>query len=83
MKSILLKSDEKDPSQVSLNSAFLSVVSQKFDTIRGLFRSINLNNMGYIPRWCVLTVDVALVMVAAITTFLFLKSMGRNAELRD
>lgn len=78
MKSILLKSEEKDQSQVSINSVFLSAVAQKFDFLRSLIRSINLNNMGYIPRWCVLSVDVSLVLATALTTLLLINSMGSH-----
>lgn len=37
-----------------------------------------MNNMGYIPRWCVMTLDVLIVLASGAITFVFLKSMGSD-----
>lgn len=78
MKSLLLKPEEGQQSRLNVNSAFLSLAAQKFEFLRNWFRTINLNSMGYIPRWCVFLVDIFLVCITGSITFAFLKSMGSH-----
>lgn len=78
MKSLLLKSEEKESSQGSLSTGFLALISHAFESFRNRFRTLNLNKMGYIPRWCVLAVDILLVCFTGFLTYFFLRSMGAH-----
>jgi len=46
------------------------------DTLSNFFKKTNLKNLGYIPRWIILLIDVSLVLVAGIITHYLLDGIG-------
>ncbi len=78
MKSHLINPSEKQNSSVDFRYELLSMVAKSFESLRGRIKNVNLNNMGYIPRWCVMSLDILIALASGAITFGFLRSMGSD-----
>jgi len=61
-----MKTSKKD----SVNSEIVK------DVIRTFFKKTNLKNLGYIPRWIILAIDIFLISLAVIVTHFLLDGLG-------
>lgn len=46
------------------------------EILRNFFKKTNLKNLGYIPRWIILAIDMILVLLAALITHFLLEGIG-------
>ena len=44
-------------------------------TFYQLFRSIDLSQLGYLPRWIILSIDICILFISAVCTFLLLQNL--------
>lgn len=46
------------------------------EIVRNFFNKTNLKNLGYLPRWIILFIDISLVFLAVVLTHILLKGVG-------